>query len=115
MPRPRKRRFCRRYQADRVYKPQGIPLRQIDTVVLGLDQFEAMRLCDIEQLDQEAAGMRMGISRGTVQRLLYQGRKQLLEAILKNSAVIINLKESEDQHADMHSVRRRRGDGQHHS
>ena len=89
-------------------------MRQIDTVVLGLDQFEAMRLCDIEQLDQEEAGRRMGVSRGTVQRLLYRGRRQLLEAILKNSAVIINLKESEGHHADMHSHGRRQGAGRHH-
>ncbi len=106
MPRPRKLRCCRRYDADRVYKPQGVPLRDLATTVLTLDQFEALRLCDVEGLEQEAAGERLGVSRGTVQRLLYTARKQLIEAILNNQAVVINLKESEACHVDMHSHQR---------
>ena len=66
-------------------------MNQIDNVEVPLDQFEAMRLCDIEQLDQTMAGKKMGISRGTIQRLLCKGRRQLLEAILNNSAITINL------------------------
>lgn len=83
-------------------------MREIETTVLSLDQFEALRLCDAEGLDQEAAGRRMGISRGTVQRLLATGRRQLVAAMLDNNAVIINLKESEKDHADMHPRQQRR-------
>ncbi len=72
-------------------------MKQISTVEIRLDQFEAMRLCDIDGHDQATAGEKMQISRGTVQRLLYRGRKQLLEAILNNSAIIINLMKSEDK------------------
>jgi predicted DNA-binding protein (UPF0251 family) len=108
MPRPRKHRFCRRYDADRVYKPQGIPMRRIETVAISLDQFEALRLCDSEQLDQEAAGRRMGVSRGTIQRLLYKGRQKIVEAILHQRALVINLQESEDTNAGMHSHQRQR-------
>ena len=88
-------------------------MKELTTVELPLDQFEAMRLCDVEQLDQESAGTKMGISRGTVQRLLYQGRRQLLEAILTNSALTINLKESEGQNAGMHTHKRRGRPGRH--
>ena len=107
MPRPRKRRCCRYYDADRVYKPQGIPLRQIGTTRISLDQFEAMRLCDEEQLEQEEAGRRMGVSRGTIQRLLYGARKQIVEAILHNHAIVINLKESEACDVSMYSHKRK--------
>jgi predicted DNA-binding protein (UPF0251 family) len=106
MPRPRKRRCCRRYQADRVYKPQGIPLKDIGTTTLTLDQFEALRLHDTENLDQEQAGQRMGVSRGTIQRLLYSARKQIVDAILHNSAIVINLKESEACNVGMHTNQR---------
>jgi len=109
MSRPRKRRCCRRYEGDRVYKPRGIPLREIETSIISLDQFEAMRLCDAEALDQEAAGRRMGISRGTIQRLLYTGRKAIIEAMLHNDAIVINLKESEDSNAGLHTHRRKCG------
>jgi predicted DNA-binding protein (UPF0251 family) len=107
MARPRKRRCCRRYNADRIYKPQGIPMKEIDNIVLSLDQFEALRLCDYEKLDQEEAGRRMGISRGTVQRLLYSARKSVVEAILGNNALIVNLKESEACDAGMHTNQRK--------
>jgi len=107
MARPRKRRCCRRYQADRIYKPQGIPFREISTTVLTLDQFEAIRLCDYDNLDQEHAGERMGISRGSIQRLLYGARKQIIDAILENNAIVINLKESEDCHVGMHPNQRK--------
>lgn len=105
MARPRKRRCCRRFNADRVYKPQGIPFTRIDTTVLSLDQFEAVLLCDSEGLDQTEAGERMGVSRGTIQRLLYSARKQIAEAINDNNAIIVNLKESEACNAGMHTDR----------
>lgn len=73
---------------------------------IELDEFEAMRLCDHEGLDQTAAGRKMGISRGTIQRLLYSGRKKLLEAILKNHTLSINLKVNEVKNAHMHSNQR---------
>lgn len=56
-----------------------------------MDEFEAMRLCDLEELDQTAAGGRMGVSRGTVQRLLTSGRHKLMEALVNTKAIrIIN-------------------------
>ncbi len=103
MPRPRKHRCCRRYQADRIYKPQGLPLRNIGVRSLEIDQFEALRLCDGEGQDQTAAGERMGVSRGTVQRLLASARKTIVEAILRRDALIINLTQEEDGNADLHS------------
>ncbi len=106
MPRPIKKRCCRRYKADRIFKPRGIPLSDIETTVLSLDQFEAMRLCDMENLDQDQAGKQMGISRGTIQRLLYEARKKITEAILNNNAILINLTEGEDCHVGMHTHKR---------
>ena len=57
------------------------------TVVI--DELEAMRLCDHEGLTQIEAAERMTISRGTVQRLLERGRWTVLEAIIKNGALLI--------------------------
>jgi predicted DNA-binding protein (UPF0251 family) len=89
VPRPRKHRNCRRFDGDRVFKPRSIPLPRLEVVRLGLDELEAMRLCDADELDQEAAGERMGVSRGTVQRLLRTGRAKVLRALLDSSALII--------------------------
>jgi len=102
VPRPRKRRRCRRFDGDRVFKPRSIPMTALDRVHLGLDELEAMRLCDLDGLDQEAAGARMGVSRGTVQRLLQSGRASVLRALLTSAALII---EQEGTDATLHADR----------
>jgi predicted DNA-binding protein (UPF0251 family) len=100
VPRPRKHRRCQPFDGDRVFKPRSVPLHRLETVRLGLDELEAMRLCDAEGLDQEAAGTRMGVSRGTVQRLVKAGRSKVLRALLDSSALVI---EGGDRHATVHS------------
>ena len=89
MPRPCKRRFCRLHTGDRVFKPRSIPLTDLQTIRLELGELEALRLCDLDDLDQAAAGLRMGVSRGTIFRLLQSGRKKLLSAIVENKALVI--------------------------
>jgi predicted DNA-binding protein (UPF0251 family) len=91
-PRCKKPRNCccpHRGHADEVYKPAGTPLKDLDRIILHHDEMEAMFLCDSENLTQEEAGKRMGISRGTVQRLLTQARKTIIEAIVLGKALSI--------------------------
>ena len=90
MPRPKKHRHCHKYEGDRVFKPRSIPMSQLEVISLELDELEAMRLCDHDELDQTAAGSRMGLSRGTVQRLLRSGSSKVHQALLNNAALIIN-------------------------
>lgn len=87
VPRPKKPRYCRRVDGFNLYKPSGIPLSQLEIVELGLDELEAMRLCDLEGKQQEEAADQMGVSRGTIQRLLQTGRKKLLTSITEGQAL----------------------------
>ena len=52
-------------------------------------ELEAMRLCDVERRDQSAAARCMGISRGTVQRLLRSGRAKVVCALVESHALVI--------------------------
>ncbi len=52
------------------------------------DELEALRLCDLQGLTQEEAGRSMGVSRGTVHRLLMSGRKKMIEAVVSTRAII---------------------------
>jgi len=88
-PRPRKGRFCHPFTGDSFYKPRAVPLSALEIVALGYDEIEAMRLCDHEGLEQEDAAKKMNISRGTIQRLLYSGRKKVIEAITQSKALQI--------------------------
>lgn len=64
-------------------------MSELETFPLGIDELEALRLCDLEGMDQEAAGARMGVSRGTVQRLLKKGREKMVRAIVESGALTI--------------------------
>jgi predicted DNA-binding protein (UPF0251 family) len=89
-PRCKKARICTcpfRGDTDVVFKPAGIPLRDLEQSRLNHDEMEAMYLCDYEGLTQEEAGARMGVSRGTVQRLLAAARKKIIEALVKGKAI----------------------------
>lgn len=96
MPRPRKRRNCRRFEGDRVFKPRSIPMSDLEVIRLDIDELEALRLCDLEGHEQESAGARMGVSRGTVQRLLKSGRTKVLRALLDSSALVIEMGDEDE-------------------
>ncbi len=100
MPRPRKQRNCQRYDGDTIYKPRSVPMTELEVITIDLSELEAMRLCDLEGLDQEGAGHRMGVSRGTVQRMLKRGRASVVEALLTSKALLIEKgKHCEDLHS----------------
>jgi len=91
-PRPRKHRRCScpfRADGDLVFKPAGAPLRTLGQVVLGRDELEALVLCDRDGLTQEQAGESMGVSRGTVQRLLSEARRKVAGALAGQQALVI--------------------------
>jgi predicted DNA-binding protein (UPF0251 family) len=75
-------------------------MSKLREIRLELGELEAMRLCDVEGFDQTAAGSRMGVSRGTVQRLLRSGRSKVLAALLESSALIIDEGEHDE---DLHT------------
>ena len=50
---------------------------------------EALRLCDLENLTQKEAGDRMGVSRGTVQRILTAARSKVADALVNGKALSI--------------------------
>jgi predicted DNA-binding protein (UPF0251 family) len=72
-------------------------MTELETVELGLSELEALRLCDLEGLDQEAAGQRMGVSRGTVQRLVKRARATVVGCLVDGRALVIRRGE-EDAH-----------------
>jgi len=89
MPRPRR---CRRVWLEpniTYFKPAGIPVRELEEVVLTVDEFEAIRLKDLEGLEQEEAAKKMNISQPTFFRLLNSARKKIADAIVNGKAIKI--------------------------
>ncbi|MBK1665344.1 hypothetical protein CKO38_09340 [Rhodospirillum rubrum] len=90
MPRPRKTRTVRTDLAVHFYKPQGIPLRDLQSVTLSLDGLEALRLADVEGLEHAAGADSMDISRPTFSRLLTEARTTVATALVEGWAIHID-------------------------
>lgn len=89
MPRPRIPR-CLRFKPDVYYfKPRGIPLRELEEVVLLPDELEALKLHEIDEFEQIAAAEKMNISQPTFARLLGSANKKIAQAIIKGKAIRI--------------------------
>jgi predicted DNA-binding protein (UPF0251 family) len=88
MPRPPKFRTIEGGPSVTYFKPRGVPARLLETVVLGLDELEAIRLADLEELYQAEAAARMNISRPTFGRLLAQARKKVADALFHGKALV---------------------------
>jgi predicted DNA-binding protein (UPF0251 family) len=52
------------------------------------EELEALKLCDLDDLTQAEAGVRIGISRGTVQRILAAAREKVAKALSKGQAIV---------------------------
>lgn len=65
------------------------PIMNSEPILLDLAEFEVLRLIELEDLSQEEAGKRMGISRGTVWRLLKSGRKKIVKALVEGRPISI--------------------------
>jgi predicted DNA-binding protein (UPF0251 family)/predicted Fe-Mo cluster-binding NifX family protein len=89
MPRPRK--CCRVAFLPGItyFKPAGIPLRELEENILTIEELEAIRLKDIEDLEQEQCAVKMGVSRPTLQRIVESARRKITDALLNGKAIRI--------------------------
>ena len=114
MPRPRKLRTVREPVPARVYKPAGVPRRDLDEIVLTLDALEALRLADAEGFEHAAAAAQMGVSRPTFSRLIAEARTTVATALVQGLALRIEggparVAEEGDEPCCGRGMRRRRG------
>jgi uncharacterized protein len=71
------------------FKPAGIPMRELEEVNLSIEEAEAIRLKDLEGLEQEQASEKMNISRPTFQRILASARRKIADVLLNGKAIRI--------------------------
>lgn len=72
-----------------LFKPAGIPSRDLEQLTLGVDELEAIRLVDLEGLSHEQAASVIGVSRQTVGRVLEAGRAKVADALVTGKAILI--------------------------
>lgn len=89
MPRPR---CCRRVAGEPVckfFKPAGVPASSLEEVVLSIDEFEAIRLADLEGLYHEQAAESMSVSRQTFGRIVEAARGKIARVLVEGLALRI--------------------------
>ena len=89
MPRPTKCRRVAFVPEVTYFKPAGIPLRVLEEVCLSVEEAEAIRLKDLEGMEQEQCAEKMNISRPTFQRVLVSARQKIAGALLNGKAIRI--------------------------
>ena len=71
------------------FKPSGVPANALTSVILSVDEYEALRLADYLGLDHAEAGEQMHISRPTFSRLIEKARNKVAISIIEGHALTI--------------------------
>ena len=89
MPRPR---LCRRIRFNpniTYFKPQGVPMRDLEVIELTTEEVESLRLKNIKDLDQNECAKKMKTSQSTFQRILTSAYKKTTKALIEGKAIKI--------------------------
>ena len=89
MPRPIKVRRVACCPEENYYKPRGIPVAELEEVVLSTDELEAIRLADLDGLYQEKAAGNMNISRQTFGNIIRSAHLKIADALVNGKALKI--------------------------
>ena len=89
MPRPIKTRRVACCPEANYYKPRGIPVSELEEVILSTDELEAIRLADLDGLYQEKAAVNMNISRQTFGNIIRSAHQKIADALVNGKALKI--------------------------
>lgn len=85
-----KRNICTdRIAKSSLFKPNGIPASELVKVNIEMDEFEAIRLVDIEGFSQQEAAQQMQISRQTFANILKKSRFKISSALINGNALVL--------------------------
>ena len=90
MPRPRKWRVVEFVPSELYFVPQGKPRCELSEEVLKVEEIEAIRLKDLEDLNQDECAEKMQVSRQTFQRILGEARMKIASALIEGKALRVN-------------------------
>lgn len=82
MPRPTNCRRIGQPPCVARFKPAGKPCRELESVTLTLDEFEVIRLTDLEGMYQAQAAQLMGISRPTLSRIVESAHAKIARMLV---------------------------------
>ena len=85
--RPPKTRWIKCLPGERCFSPKCKPRGSLEGVCLTLDEFEAIRLADLEELKHADAAKMMKVSRPTFTRILSAAHKKVADGLVNIKAI----------------------------
>lgn len=89
MARPFKWRKIENVPTVSVFVPDGKDSGTLPENVIKLEELEAIRLKDLEGLEQEECAVKMEVSRPTFQRILSSAREKIADSLINGKAIHI--------------------------
>lgn len=88
MPRPHKKRTVCCMPKNQSFAPVGTGGKE--TVVMSVDEYETIRLIDLDGFTQEDCAVQMGVARTTVQSIYNKARGKIADVIVNGKALVIS-------------------------
>lgn len=89
MARPRKwRRVCSLPESNR-FGPLGVPRDPSKFITMSVDEYEAIRLIDLEGFTQAECAVQMKVARTTVQGIYAKARVKLAKSLVNGKTLMI--------------------------
>ncbi len=82
MPRPRNWRIINSNPNCKYFKPQWIPIKDLEEVDLQMDHYECIKLSDLNWLSMKEGAVQMWISASTFCRILKEAHQIIANAII---------------------------------
>jgi uncharacterized protein len=89
MSRPTRKRIISNPPVMEGFKPFGIPMTNLEPVILLFEEYESIRLTDYDGLTQEQSAKKMNISRPTFTRIYEKARRTIAQAFVEGKAIFI--------------------------
>jgi uncharacterized protein len=87
--RPKKTRWVTCHPGEKCFRPRRKASKELQGVVLSLDEYEALRLTHLEEYDQGRIAKQMKIHQSTISRILALAHKKVTDALVNNKAIRI--------------------------
>lgn len=89
MPRPRKwKRVCC-LPRNTLFGPLSLGGTEDGSIVMSVEEYETIRLIDLEGLNQETCAERMHVARSTAQAMYRNARRKLADCLVNSRRLII--------------------------
>ncbi|NLI61885.1 MAG: DUF134 domain-containing protein [Methanosarcinaceae archaeon] len=89
MARPMKRRRVCCLPGCSKFGPLDVSTDSTGSIEMTVDEYEAIRLIDLENLTQEECGEHMDVARSTIQNIYGEARKKLADSLVNGKTLVI--------------------------